>query len=289
MAITVSLVCHRTPLGQLERAVECVLECHDIENIYIIDNGPEDSLKIIKERSPLIEYRHIENKGYGNAHNLAIKEIIEKRKACGQSLADSYHIVMNTDVYWEGDIIKILINYMDNHKENGMVMPKVFYPDGDLQFTCRMLPGPTDVFFKRFLPEKLIEKRMEKYLLKEHDHDVAINCPYLLGSFLLFRLEALDDCGLFDERFFMYPEDIDITRRIHEKWKTMYWPNVKIIHEHAAASRKNLKMFRIHAINMVKYFNKWGWFYDPQRKDYNKKLRESIKYLPEEKRIKGRG
>ena len=126
-------------------------------------------------------------------------------------------------------------------------------------------------------------------MLAGHDHDYDLNVPYLLGSFLLFRMEALKDTGLFDERFFMYPEDIDITRRIHEKWQTLYWPHVSIVHEHQAASRKNFKMLVIHLVNMIKYFNKWGWVFDKGRKEFNNDLKRNIKQLKPGKLQKGRG
>lgn len=74
----------------------------------------------------------------------------------------------------------------------------------------------------------------------------------------------------------MYPEDIDITRRIHEKYKTIFFPDVFIIHAHAAASKKNFKMLKVHILNMVKYFNKWGWFFDSRRKKINKKVLKDL-------------
>ena len=289
MAVSVSIVCHKTPYEQLNNALNCLLRSRSIEAIYIVDNGPDDSLKKIENKSNLIQYHHIDNKGYGNGHNMAIKEIIKNKESEGADLMDHYHLVMNADVCWEGDVIEGLIKYMNEERNVGMVMPKVYYPDGVLQYTCRMLPNVIDVFLKRFLPEKLIKKRMERYLLKEHDHNASINCPYLLGSFLFFRLGSLKDIGIFDERFFMYPEDIDITRRMHERWRTMYWPGEKIIHAHAAASRKSFRMLMIHAVNMIKYFNKWGWIIDKKRVKYNRILRENIKFLPKEKREKGRG
>ena len=204
-----------------------------------------------------------------------------------RGLGDVYK--RQADVCWEGDVLTPLLNYLQENPDVGMVMPKTFYPDGDLQYTCRMLPTPFDLFAKRFLPASLTKKRMERYLLAPHNHDIAINCPYLLGSFLLFRNDALRQCGVFDECFFMYPEDIDITRRIHEHWRTMYWPGVSIIHEHAAASRKSFRMLRIHLVNMIKYFNKWGWLCDKKRRLYNRRLLNSISYIPPSSRPSARG
>lgn len=279
--LTASIVVHKTPPQQLQKALECLLRSN-IERVYIIDNSPDDSLcKSLLEDS-LINYRHVENNGFGAGHNIAIREVLKQSEK-------GYHLVMNADVCWEGDVLKPLVDYLQKNPDVGMVMPKVFYPDGALQYTCRMLPTPLDLFAKRFLPKSITEKRMERYLLAEHDHDKPLNCPYLLGSFLLFRNDALRDCGIFDERYFMYPEDIDITRRIHEKWRTMYWPGVSIIHEHAAESRKSKKMLKIHISNMIKYFNKWGWLVDPRRRRLNHRLRKSISPLPASKRPVARG
>lgn len=264
--LTASIVTHKTPPQQLLKALSCLLRS-DARRVYVIDNSPTDSLRDTLPEDSRIIYRHVDNRGFGAGHNIAIHEVIA-------DFHDGYHLVMNADVCWEGDVLKPLVNYLDNNPDVGMVMPKVFYPDGSLQYTCRMLPTPLDLFAKRFLPQSITKKRMERYLLADHDHDKELNCPYLLGSFLLFRNAALRDCGTFDEHFFMYPEDIDITRRIHMRWRTMYWPGVSIVHEHAAASRKDKRMLKIHICNMIRYFNKWGWFFDPIRRKLNRQLRK---------------
>lgn len=279
---TVSIVIHNSPRQQLQTAIAC-LGVSSVNKIYILDNGNQGiDYSAVIEAYPIILYKKIKNNGFGAGHNIAIRQAIEEDP-------DGFHLVMNADVFWENDIISKLISYMEENQDVGIVAPKVFYPDGDLQYTCRMLPSPLDLFAKRFMPESLIEKRMIRYLLKEHNHDVPLNCPYLLGSFLFFRNKALLDCGIFDERFFMYPEDIDITRRIHEKWKTIYWPDVSIIHEHCAASRKDPLMLKIHIKNMIKYYNKWGWIIDKKRIKFNRELKNSLILQPSDQRPKGRG
>lgn len=279
--LTASIVVHKTPREQLDKVLGCLLRS-PVEKIYVVDNSPSDELREVVDADPRVDYRHVENEGFGKGHNLAMREVLKDDR-------EGYHLVLNADIWWEGEVIERLLEYMSSHPEVGMVMPKVFYPDGDLQYACRMLPTPIDLFAKRFLPASLTKKRMERYLLADHNHDEPLDCPYLLGSFLLFRKAALKESGLFDERYFMYPEDIDITRRIHRNHKTMYWPEVSIIHEHQAASRKNLRMLRIHLANMVKYFNKWGWFFDSERKSFNRRLRQEMAYQPEAERPCGRG
>ena len=115
-----------------------------------------------------------------------------------------------------------------------------------------------------------------KYLLKMFDHKEELNVPYHQGSFLFFRTSCLEKVGLFDERFFMYPEDIDITRRMHQKYRTMFWPGVTVVHAHRAASYKSKKMLFIHTWNMIKYFNKWGWIKDRKRKEWNQQLLKKL-------------
>lgn len=285
MSVSASIVVHNTPRDQLEKALKCLLDS-EVDTIYIMDNGNEPVTYQLPESHRII-YSKIANRGFGNGHNIAIGKRLENTSS--ENLDEEFHLVMNADVRWEGDVITKLKNYLLRHRDTALVMPKVFYPDGDLQYACRMLPTPADLFMKRFLPGRLAEKRMERYLLAVHDHDKELNVPYLLGSFMFFRLSDLKQCGGFDERFFMYPEDIDITRRLHKTRKTIYWPGASIIHDHGAASRKSIKMFRIHLYNMIRYFNKWGWWSDSERKEFNKRLMREIVYVPKWERPKGRG
>lgn len=231
-----------------------------------MDNSPDDTLRATVEGYdlPSLRYLHVENRGYGAGHNIAIRRAL--------AMGVDYHLCLNADIYWEGDVVGRLLEYMDSHPEVGIIAPKIYYPDGDLQFACRRLPTPYDLIVKRFIPRPWVKNRIRRYVLADKDHTIPFNCPYLSGSFLFFRAEALREADGFDERFFMYPEDIDITRRIHRRWTTLYWPEVSITHEHQAASRKSSKMLEIHIVNMIRYFNKWGWFFDAERRRLNKEL-----------------
>ena len=67
----------------------------------------------------------------------------------------------------------------------------------------------------------------------------------------------------------MYPEDIDITRRMRAEFRTVFYPGATIVHDHARESYKNSRAFLVHLFNMAIYFNKWGWVWDPQRTQFN--------------------
>jgi GT2 family glycosyltransferase len=112
-------------------------------------------------------------------------------------------------------------------------------------------------------------RALHDFEMRWSGYDRLMFVPYLSGCFMFLRTDALDQVGLFDERFFMYPEDIDLTRRLAAKFVTAYYPHVHIIHRHGAASHKSLRMFIVHALNIVKYFNKWGWLLDGERRRIN--------------------
>ena len=267
--ITASLVLYHNSIQDVNTLLNCVLESI-IEKLYIIDNSRNDAFRILEQRSPKIRYIHSENVGYGSAHNIAMREAMTQKS--------SYHVILNPEIIFDPTIIESLSQYMNTHKDVGHIMPKVFYPNGDLQFLCKLIPTPLDLIFKRFLPNYITNRRLYKFQLRFADYDQPMNVPYLSGCFMFLRMSVLEQIGLFDERFFMYPEDIDLTRRIHEKFKTLYYPKVSIIHAHAAASKNNLHMLKIHIFNMIKYFNKWGWFFDNKRKLTNKQTLKNLGY-----------
>lgn len=264
--ITASIAVHCTPKSQLTKAAECCL--HSAACLYIIDNSPDDSLREVADGLPFsdrVVYRHVENRGFGNAHNIAF--------AMARAAGSNYHLVMNPDVWWDTstDPVVLLIGRMEATGAS-LAAPRIVYPDGRLQATVRLLPTPLDLIARRFLPSFLFRKRMSRYLLEDIDHNREFPAAYLQGSFMLFRTATVERLGGFDERFFMYPEDIDISRRYYSEAGAIYSPVATVVHQHAAASRHSLKMLRIHIANMIKYFNKWGWWRDPQRRAINRRL-----------------
>lgn len=267
--ITASVVIFNPKEKDLFRLVKCV-QNSCIDKLYIVDHSSINKVNINLLNSSKIVYIKHENLGYGSGNNVAIKEAIKNN-------AD-YHVVLNPDIYWKEGTIEAIAKFMDQNKDVAQTLPKVFYPNGDLQYLCKLCPTPIDLLFKRFLPGKFTQKRLEKFQLRFTGYDRPMNVPYLSGCFMFFRVSALKEVGLFDERFFMYPEDIDITRRMHAKYRTMFYPYVSIVHAHAAESKTNMRMLKIHIINMIKYFNKWGWIFDKQRREFNKRL---LKEIPE--------
>ena len=268
--LNVSIVLYHPNWQEVINLTQVMLQCSHVHHIYWIDNSPQETSNPPID-SNKVSYQHSSrNLGYGAAHNLAIRE----------SIYDDipFHLVINPDIILPVDALDIMLQFVAEHPEVGALMPRVKYPNGQLQYLCKLLPTPWDVFSRRFLPKRWISKRNSRYEMHASGYDKLMNIPYLSGCCMLLRTSCVQQVRLFDERFFMYPEDMDLTRRIHRDYLTVFFPYVTIIHNHERASYKSLKMLWIHIINMCKYFNKWGWLIDKERQLFNQTaIREYLK------------
>lgn len=267
--VRASIVTYKTEPKELANCVQSLLGAN-ISRVAVVDNSPDESLSSVCAALGVTYTRSGGNIGYGAAHNIELR----------RSLADpsvKYHLVINSDVWFGPDVIGKIVDYMDANPDVGQLIPRTVYPDGREQAVVRMLPTPIDLIGRRFLPEWMTRKRNARYELQFRDNKQAVNVPYHQGSFMFFRTDALRNVGLFDERFFMYPEDIDITRRMHRMYRTMFWPEVTIVHSHRASSYKSSRMLRVHIVNMCRYFCKWGWFFDAERRRVNRQLLQELK------------
>jgi len=266
--ISCSIVLYKHQPEFLTPLVNSILQSEICNKLYLIDNSPTNELLVLAT-SPKIEYVFNNNNlGYGAGHNIALK------KAMG---AVKYHVVINPDISFSAGTLEKLFDYMEQHPQTGHVMPKVINEDGSLQYVCKLIPTPADLIFRRFLPSALTKNRAKRFELRQSGYDKIMQIPYMSGCFMFLRLEALQKVGLFDEKFFMYPEDIDLTRRIHKFYKTEFYPFAEVVHGYERGSYKSKKMLYIHITNIIKYFNKWGWFFDNERKLVNKKTLDQFK------------
>jgi len=267
--LNISIVLYRPKWEQeVLPLVEELLKVKNLQKIYLLDNSEKTWLKehVDRQKSPFpsgkVRYMAMpENLGYGKAHNVALRESAYHKTA--------FHLVMNSDIRVKAADIDAMHDWMIANPLVGQMMPKILNPDGSQQYLAKRLPRPIDVFGRRFLPKWMNERRNKRFELRDLDLSRPINAPYLSGCFMFLRTKAVVEAGLFDERFFMYPEDMDLTRRIHRNYLTLYYPAWTIIHDHAQASYKNKHMLRIHIQNMCRYFNKWGWIFDSERHTFN--------------------
>ena len=262
----ISIVLYKQTKLDINELIKSCILASDVKYIYLIDNSPTD--KLCHEIDSNKKLRYIfsgKNIGFGAGHNLALK----------RTLLDGvkYHFIVNPDITCTPDVFKNLLDYMQSNKNIGMVAPCVLNTNLSLQYNAKLLPNPILSFIRRFMKNSF-QKLNSQYELKNIKNDEVMNVPFLSGCFQLLSCDVIDDVGGFDERFFMYMEDLDLSRRIHESYKTIYYPFSKVIHKGEYASRRFNKLFVFHLISAFKYYCKWGWVIDQKRKNINRNFCE---------------
>ncbi len=265
-AIAASIVLYQNDPDEVASAIESVLSASMRVTCTVVDNSPVADL-----RAPVVNggARYLfqgVNRGFGAAHNVVLRQYMDSAE---------YLLVMNPDIRFGPEVLPALYEFMNRNPEVGLVMPRILYPDGSNQGLCKLLPSPADLLIRRFLGrfgETLFSKRFEDYELRHLDLSVPREIPSLSGCFMFIRAEALRKVGVFDERFFMYLEDVDLCRRIGRHYRTVLFPSVSVIHGYRKGSYRSFKLLRYHVESAVRYFSKWGWIQDHERKRLNGRI-----------------
>lgn len=268
--VTASIVLYKTERKILINAINSFLNSEVSSKLYLIDNSPTNKLRDIFLDQRVLYIHNPSNLGFGAAHNIAIKEaIIQGAK---------YHFIINPDVYFNKDVISPMVEYMNSNKNVGMMMPQILNDDGSIQNLPKLLPSPYSVLMRKIKkPRAIYESFISKYELRFVQENVIYDTPILSGCFTLLNIKAIKEIGMYDDIFFMYFEDWDLSRRMHKKYKAIYYPLVSIYHGYESGANKNSRLFKIFVSSAIKYFNKWGWFFDKDRKKINKEALAQFK------------
>ena len=268
--IVCSLVIYKNDRKQLLDAIDSFLNTDLRIKLVLIDNSPTNNLADIKI-DIRVEYIHNpSNPGYGTSHNIGINKYSD---------VSMYHLILNPDIYYSKGVIEDIISFMEKDKSIGLVMPKVLYPNGEIQYLAKLLPSPFVFFARRFLPFSGIKKRIsDKFELRFSNYNHIMEVPYLSGCFMVFSNEALKTLNGFDEKIFMHMEDLDISRRCCEAgYKTLFYPYQVVYHDHIYKTFLTFNNLKMYFTSAFYYFNKWGWFIDRNRNRINKLTIKKIK------------
>ncbi len=205
---------------------------------------------------PILTIQAKSNDGFAAGNNLGIKAAKGK-----------YIMIINPDIAVVPDALEKMIDFMDKDESIGMIGPKLINPDGSVQYSCRRFPNLFTPIYRRTIFGKLLfaKKYLVSYLMIDYDHESTVKVDWLFGACLLIRKSVLDKVGMFDERFFMYFEDLDLCRRFwSEGYKVIYFTEVEMVHYHQrlSAAKNGIwgifsKGGRIHLASGIKYFAKY--------------------------------
>lgn len=270
--LSASIVVYRNPANVLAQTIHSFLCSTQESRLYILDNSPTDQLKYLAYNPRITYIFNAKNVGFGAGHNISLRRVIDKSK---------YHLVLNPDVYFDATVVTKLYQFMEANPDIGQAMPKVLYPDGKLQPLCKLLPSPKTLVIRRFFGflKSSLQKENYTYELQFTGYDKIMDVPFLSGCFMFLRTDALKKVGLFDERFFLYTEDTDLSRRIHKYYRTVYYPDATIFHHHQRGSYKDPWLFWCSLRSAFSYFNKWGWRVDEERETFNNKTLQQLSYV----------
>ena len=95
--------------------------------------------------------------------------------------------------------------------------------------------------------------------MADHDCSQVFDVEYLSGCCMLIRMEAFQSCGGFDERFFLYLEDADLTRSLARWGRCIHLPVASVVHGWGRGNYRNLRLMAVNLVSAWHYFRKWGW------------------------------
>ena len=198
--IIASIVLYGNEISILKQAIDSFLNTDLDITLILIDNSPSDLLRILQFDNRINYIHNPSNPGFGSSHNIALQKSLD--------LNADYHLVLNPDIYFSSGTLENIVDFMNENKNIGHLMPKILYPNGEFQFLCKKNPTFFDLFIRGFLPSFLKNKfafRLNNYLYKfANFNDIIFDVPYLSGCFMFFRISTLKKVGFFDEKIFMY-------------------------------------------------------------------------------------
>ena len=248
LIISATIVLYKESLETLQKTINCFLEIPLEKKLFLVDNSPTDILKNQFQHPEIIYIFVGKNMGFAKGHNLVMSQFQQLSK---------YHLILNPDIVFKPRVIPNLIRELENNLSIAIISPKVIYPDGTLQFTCREHPSALELVFRRL---GIYKKYVQKKSYRNFDLSKPFYPEFIHGCFLLFNTNDFIQINGFDERYFLYMEDADICRKIAKNGKRiLYQPTEVVEHLHRRDSAKNVKLFLHHVTSAFKYFKKWGF------------------------------
>ncbi len=195
----------------------------EFEIIVADNNSSDESVAMVRELFPEVTLiQNEENLGFAKATNQTL------RAASGR-----YLLMLNPDTVLEPDSLRTLVEVADAHPEAGIVAPKLVYPDGSLQYSCRRFPTISAAVFRNTILGRIFPRARSAsaYVMADWDHDAECEVDWVSGACMMIRREAYEQVGELDEDFVWGSEDVDYGVRMHRAgWTVLFAPVTKVVH-----------------------------------------------------------
>ena len=213
--------------------------------LTLIDNASTDkTVEVVKSAYPEVNIINAgENRGFGTGHNKML------------GVESVYHAIVNPDITFEGDVLSGLCEYLDKNPDVALVTPEIRNPDGSVQHLPKRTPTKRYMILGRLSRYiKGFKSVRDEYTRANESFSEPVEIEFCSGCFMLMRTELFNKIGGFDERYFMYMEDADLSDRIRKYGKIVYNPEYSVTHNWDGGSAKSLKLLKYHLKSMRMYF-----------------------------------
>jgi len=211
-------------------SVAVILRLNKPEATHVFERSWPFPLEIVQNDQP---------QGFSANHNATFRQFVESNDA-------QLFCVLNPDIRLHAGTMAALLACCERKPGAVLIAPQVRAPDGRVEANARRLPAPGEIFRKgvmRFFGQGLREERSESW-------------DWFAGMFMLFDVTAFRSIGGFDERYFLYYEDVDICCRLRLAGLDLhYCPAVTVVHDARRGSHQNVGLFLRHLSSVVRFFS----------------------------------
>ncbi|HET6459733.1 MAG TPA: glycosyltransferase family 2 protein [Syntrophales bacterium] len=214
--------------------------------VIVVDNASEDgSVTMLKEKYPdvrLIENK--ENRGFGAANNQAMR-----------IMTGRYALLLNTDTILTENAVRELYTFMENHPDAAMACGQLRNADGSKQNSIANFPDLLTLLTNTSLLEYVFPGR---YPSKRYSYDKPIEVDSCIGACLLVRKKAIDEVGMFDERYFFFFEETDWAYQMRRSgWRVFHVPTAFIYHMQGRSIGRDIRSRIEFYRSRYQFFEKW--------------------------------
>lgn len=224
--------------------------------VVLVDNGSEDdTVRLVRERYPRVEViENGENLGVARARNKALR-----------LRGEEHAVLLDDDLEFRDNALDRLIDRFEAFPDAGVVSPRLLYPDGTLQLSCRTFQTVPVLALRgtplgRLFPDSAAVRR---HLMADADHGKEQFVDWTLGACHAIRGACLDRTGLLDEGFFYLYEDVDFCFRVREAgFKVLYTPCTEVVHHYRRKSARSFNRMTLkHSRSIIRYLRKHRNFF----------------------------
>jgi GT2 family glycosyltransferase len=222
-----------------------------VMEVLVVDSGSTDgTAELIGPEFPSVRLLATgQNLGFTRGNNRAL------RIARGRNL-----LLLNPDTVVQPGALDAMLGFLEAHPDVGLIGPQLRYPDGTVQPSRHRFPGRLTAFVDGTVLQRWLgqSRLLDAFYARDRGDDELQDVDWLRGACLMLRREAAASAGLFDERFFMYSEEVDLCRRVRAAgWRIVYLPSAVVVHHEGKSSEQNLAARDIHFHDSrVRYYQK---------------------------------